>query len=61
MPQHPSEEQTESHIYDKAAKGNPDSHAVDHPLHGENKEPVKAAAADHYSKGPVIPDSKAHR
>lgn len=58
MPHHPSEEETESHIFDKVAKGNPESHASNHPLHDENKEPVKATAADHKSKGPVIPESE---
>ena len=58
MPAHPSEENTESNIFDKVAKGNPDSGASDHPMHDENKEPVKAAASDHKSKGPAIPDSE---
>jgi hypothetical protein len=58
MPHHPSEEETESHIFDKVAKGNPESHASNHPLHDENKEAVKATAADHKSKGPVIPESE---
>jgi len=56
MPVHPSEENTESNIFDKVAKGNPDSGASDHPLHAENDEPVKADAADHKSKGPAIPE-----
>lgn len=58
MPHHPSEEETESHVFDKVAKGNPESTASDHPMHDENGGPVKATAADHKSKGPVIPDSK---
>lgn len=58
MPHHPSEEEAESNIFDKVAKGNPESNASSHPLHEENKEPVKATAADHKSKGPVIPDSE---
>jgi hypothetical protein len=58
MPHHPSEEETESNVFDKVAKGNPESNASDHPLHRENQEPVKASAADHKSKGPAIPDSK---
>jgi hypothetical protein len=58
MPHHPSEEETESNLFDKVAKGNPDSNASNHPLHNENKEPVKATAADHMSKGPVIPESE---
>jgi hypothetical protein len=58
MPHHPSEEETESNVFDKVAKGNPESNASDHPLHRENQEPVKASAADHKSKGPVIPDSR---
>jgi|ERR1700722_2321092 hypothetical protein len=57
MPHHPSEEETESNVFDKVAKGNPESNASDHPLHRENQEPVKASAADHKSKGPAIPDS----
>jgi len=56
MPSLPSEENTESNIFDKVAKGNPDSGASDHPLHAENNEPVKATAADHQSKGPAIPE-----
>lgn len=58
MPHHPSEEETESHVFDKVAKGNPDSNASNHPMHDEKREPVKASAADHMSKGPVIPDSR---
>lgn len=58
MPHHPSEEETESHVFDKVAQGNSESTASDHPLHKENEEPVKATAADHKSKGPVIPDSE---
>jgi hypothetical protein len=58
MPRHPSEEETESNIFDKVAKGNPESTASNHPVHAENEEPVKASAADHQSKGPAIPDSK---
>jgi hypothetical protein len=58
MPHHPSEEEAESHVFDKVAKGNPESTASDHPMHHENGGPVKATAADHKSKGPVIPDSK---
>ena len=59
MPHHPSEEETESNVFDKVAKGNPEeSNASDHPLHRENQEPVKASAADHKSKGPAIPDSR---
>ena len=55
MPHHPSEEETESHIFDKVARGNSESTASDHPLHDENKEPVKKATADdHQSKGPQI-------
>jgi hypothetical protein len=58
MPHHPSEEETESNVFDKVAKGNPESNASDHPMHKEGEEPVKASAADHQSKGPAIPDSK---
>ena len=61
MPHHPSEEETESNIFDKVAKGNPDSGASDHPIHAENEEPVKATAADHQSKGPAIPESESIR
>jgi hypothetical protein len=57
-PHHPSEEETESNVFDKVAKGNPESNASDHPMHKEGEEPVKASAADHQSKGPAIPDSK---
>jgi hypothetical protein len=58
MPHHPSEEETESNLFDKVAKGNPDSNASNRPLHDGNKERVKATAADHMSKGPVIPESE---
>jgi hypothetical protein len=43
MPHLPSEEETESNIFDKVAKGNPESTASDRPLHRENEEPVKAS------------------
>merc|ERR1712058_198674 len=33
-----------------------DSTASDHPIHDENKGPVKATADDHKSKGPAIPE-----
>ena len=58
MPHHPSEEETESNIFDKVAKQSGDSTASDHPLHEENEEPVKATAEDHKSKGPQISESK---
>ena len=58
MPHGQKEEETESHIFDKVAKGSSDSTASEHPMHDENKEQVKASQADHQSKGPVIPDSQ---
>ena len=58
MPVHPAEENAPSNIFDKVAKESNDSTASDHPLHDENKGPVKATAEDHKSKGPAIPDSK---
>jgi len=51
MPHHPSEENTESHLFDKVAKESDNSTASDHPMH-------KASAEDHKSKGPQISDSK---
>ena len=53
MPTLPSEEQTESGIFDKVAKQSSDSTASSHQAH--NKE--KASAMDHRSKGPQISDS----
>ena len=58
MPHHPSEGETESSVLNKVANGNPDSNSSNHPLYNENKQPVKATAADHKSKGPVIPESE---
>lgn len=57
MPVHPSEENTTSNLTDKVAAESKDSTASDHPIHDENKGPLKASAADHKSKGPAIPDS----
>jgi hypothetical protein len=57
MPVHPAEETAPSNLTDKVAQESSDSNASDHPIHDENKGPVKATAADHSSKGPAIPDS----
>ncbi|KAH0847030.1 hypothetical protein Z517_10124 [Fonsecaea pedrosoi CBS 271.37] len=54
MPVMPSEENTESHIFDKVAKESSDSTASDHPIH---KGEQKAQAHHHQSKGPQISDS----
>ena len=57
MPHHPSDEDTSSHIFDQVAKESKDSNASDHAIH--QAEAIKRAAAeDHKSKGPVIPESK---
>lgn len=59
MPAHPAEEVTQSHIFDKVAKESSDSTASDHPIHDENKGPLKQATSeDHRSKGPQLSDSK---
>lgn len=59
MPHHPSEENTQSNIFDKVAKESSDSTASDHPLHKENEGPLKQATADHHrSKGPQISESE---
>ncbi|EXJ80165.1 hypothetical protein A1O1_08307 [Capronia coronata CBS 617.96] len=58
MPHHPAEENTQSHIFDKVAKESADSTASDHPLHDENKGPLKQATSeDHRSKGPQLSDN----
>ncbi|EXJ86358.1 hypothetical protein A1O3_03309 [Capronia epimyces CBS 606.96] len=58
MPQHPAEENTQSHIFDKVAKESSDSTASNHPLHDENKGPLKQATSeDHRSKGPQLSDN----
>lgn len=55
MPVHPSEEQTDSHIFDKVAKESGDAKTSDHPMH---KDDAKTAVDPHKSKGPQIPDSE---
>jgi hypothetical protein len=57
MPVHPTEEQAESHIFDKVAKESSDSTASDHAIH---KDDAKTAVDPHKSKGPQIPDSEYH-
>lgn len=57
MPVHPSEEIAPDGLTDRVAKESSNSNASDHPIHDENKGPLKAAASDHKSKGPAIPDS----
>ncbi|ETN40207.1 uncharacterized protein HMPREF1541_04483 [Cyphellophora europaea CBS 101466] len=63
MPVHPTEETAPSNLTDKVAQESSDSTASDHPIHDENKGPVKATADDHKSKGPAIPEStsRCHR
>lgn len=56
MPVHPAEEEAPSGLTDKVAQESKDSTASNHPLHDENKGPVKATASDHKSKGPAISD-----
>ena len=58
MPHHPSEEDTESHIFDQVAKESDNSTASDHPMHKEDPSKVKATADDHKSKGPQISESE---
>ena len=58
MPHLPSEETAPDNLTDKVAQESSDSTASDHPLHDENKDPVKATAQDHASKGPQIPSGK---
>lgn len=60
MPVHPNEENAPEGLTDKVAAQSKDSTASDHPLHDENKGSIshgKAAATDHKSKGPAIPES----
>lgn len=66
MPHHPSEEETDSNIFDKVAQESKDSTASDHPIHVP-KDPTKDVEEEsslnesihvQSSKGPVIPDSK---
>ena len=54
MPVHPTEENTESGIFDQVAKESKDSTASDHPIHQEGKEPPKAAAEDHKSVSDMV-------
>ena len=67
MPHHPSEEETESHIFDSVAKNSSDSStASDHPIHDtqhksggeENKDAHQESIQIHSGKGPQIPDGK---
>jgi hypothetical protein len=57
MPVHPTEEQAESHVFDKVAKESSDSTASDHAIHKDN---AKTAVDPHKTKGPQIPDSEYH-
>lgn len=52
MPHHPTEEETDSHIFDQVAKESKDSTASDHAIHTE-----QAVTNAHNSKGPQIPES----
>jgi len=58
MPVHPSEENTQDHIFDQVAKESDNSTASDHPLHKETEGSWKKATAhDHKSKGPQLSDN----
>ncbi len=69
MPHHPSEEESESGIFDRVAKESKDSStASDHPIHdtqfkgGEeqkDKDANSEAIQIHSGKGPQVPDGKA--
>ncbi|KIX10640.1 uncharacterized protein Z518_01724 [Rhinocladiella mackenziei CBS 650.93] len=58
MPHHPSEENTQSHVFDRVAKESSNSTASGHTLHKDNEGPLKQATADHHkSKGPQLSDN----
>lgn len=68
MPHHPSEEEAESHVFDKVAQQSKDSStASDHPIHDTQHHPGEEskekgvnqeAIQIHSSKGPQISDGK---
>lgn len=65
MPHHPSDEETDSNVFDKVAQESKDSGASDHPMHiqphpgdkSKDKPSVAEAVHAHSGKGPVIADS----